>query len=400
MSGVTDVVVVGAGPAGSATAALLAEAGVRVTLLERAAFPRPKPCAEYLSPEAGRILERLGVFDQLARRAARLAGMRIVSPGGRSFVGRFTSALGFVPFRPWGLALPREILDATLAKAAVAHGAVLEERTTVTSFAASRTGVEARLRSGPSTRTVRAALLVGADGLRSHVAAALGVARTGGRRRVALVGHAVGVGGMTDVAEMHVARGAYVGLASVGDGVTNVAAVLDPAALPSGPDAQARLERVLGRFPALTPRFAQARFVAPVLATGPFDRRTTRATADAVALVGDAADFYDPFTGEGIFAALRGAELLVPHLLRALDTGRLERRALAGYDRDRRRAFGGKWLLERAIGAAVATPVLLDHLAARLARRPDLANLLVGATGDFIPARRVFSPRVALGLVA
>ena len=62
-----DVVVVGAGPAGTATAILLAERGWSVTLLDKAGFPRPKICGEYLSPEAARILDRLGVLKATLR---------------------------------------------------------------------------------------------------------------------------------------------------------------------------------------------------------------------------------------------------------------------------------------------------------------------------------------------
>ncbi len=60
-----DILVAGAGPAGSATAALLARAGMHVTLVDRAVFPRDKACSEYMSPEAVRILDRLGVVDPL-----------------------------------------------------------------------------------------------------------------------------------------------------------------------------------------------------------------------------------------------------------------------------------------------------------------------------------------------
>jgi len=400
MTGRWDVVVTGAGPAGSATAAFLAESGLRVLLIERAAFPRPKPCAEYLSPEAGRVLERLGVLDEVARGAARLTGMQVVSPGGTVFVGRFRAVVNAVPFRPWGLALPRERLDAILAAAAAARGATFRERTLLESFSASPSGVEVRVRSGRTRETVRAALLVGADGLHSRVAQALGVARRSGRTRTAFVARAYGVADMGDVGEMHVVAGGYVGLADVGGGLTNIAAVVDRRAMPPGPDVRARLEALLDRVPAVRRRMAGARIVTPVQAVGPFGRHTVRATGDAVALAGDAADFFDPFTGEGIYAALRGAELLAPRVRDAVDRGALRAADLADYDRDRRRVFTPKWWLERAIGAVVTRPALLDHVAARLARRPALADLLVGATGDFVPPRHLLRASVAWRLVA
>src|SRR2546422_10933307 len=77
-----DVVVVGAGPAGAATAILLAGAGHAVTLLDRARFPRDKICGEYLSPEASRILDRLGALKAVEAGAPPLPGMRITPPPG------------------------------------------------------------------------------------------------------------------------------------------------------------------------------------------------------------------------------------------------------------------------------------------------------------------------------
>jgi flavin-dependent dehydrogenase len=104
--------------------------------------------------------------------------------------------------------------------------------------------------------------------------------------------------------------------------------------------------------------------------------------------VGDAADFFDPFTGEGIYAALRGAELAADAIVAsAQDAGALRR-----YEDARRAEFGGKWKVERAIGSAVAWPWAMNRAVGALAARKDLANLIVGVTGDFVPASRVLRP--------
>jgi flavin-dependent dehydrogenase len=168
--------------------------------------------------------------------------------------------------------------------------------------------------------------------------------------------------------------------------------------LPAG-SADERWSAVLRRFPAVRERLRGSERVGPVRAAGPFARSTARATGDGVLLVGDAADFYDPFTGEGIFAALRGAELAAARIESAFAAGRFDGAHLRAYDQDRRRAFGGKWRLERLIGLAVRTPMLLNHVARRLAVRPLLADLLVGATGDFVPPAHVLTPAVAARLL-
>jgi len=106
-------------------------------------------------------------------------------------------------------------------------------------------------------------------------------------------------------------------------------------------------------------------------------------------------DFFDPFTGQGIYSALRGAELAAAAILDTLTTGT----SLREYARARRREFTGKWLLERLIGIAVGWPALIERVVARMIRRPELADLLVRATGNCIPARAVLTPGVLAGLV-
>jgi flavin-dependent dehydrogenase len=115
-------------------------------------------------------------------------------------------------------------------------------------------------------------------------------------------------------------------------------------------------------------------------------------------LTGDAADFFDPFTGEGIYAALRGGELLAPFAAEAVRAGSAtaQQRALAAYERARHDTFGGKWRVERLIGMAVASPLLLNHAARVLSRDRDLADLLIGVTGDFVPPSAVLRPRTLL----
>jgi flavin-dependent dehydrogenase len=129
---------------------------------------------------------------------------------------------------------------------------------------------------------------------------------------------------------------------------------------------------------------------------------TRRAWAPGAALVGDAAEFFDPFTGEGIYTALRGGELLGPYVHAALraPSAREADAALGAYDRCRRHEFAGKWRVERLVALAVAAPPIVNQIARVLARRTDLADLLVGVAGDFVPPREVLRPRFLLQLLA
>jgi flavin-dependent dehydrogenase len=117
------------------------------------------------------------------------------------------------------------------------------------------------------------------------------------------------------------------------------------------------------------------------------------------ALVGDAADFFDPFTGEGIYTALRGGEILAHHVAQALANPRESERALRAYEKARRREFSGKWMVERLVGTAIAFPPVINRAANVLSKRRDMADLLVGVVGDFVPAREVLRPRYLLRLL-
>ena len=130
-----------------------------------------------------------------------------------------------------------------------------------------------------------------------------------------------------------------------------------------------------------------------------FAQWTRRATADRVLLVGDAADFYDPFTGEGIYAALLGAELVAKHASRALEADKLRAADLRGYDVARRRTFGGKWIVERLISTVIAHPALLNRVARRLAVKPAMADVLVGVAGNVVPTSQVLSPSFVWQLI-
>ncbi|HWZ27271.1 MAG TPA: NAD(P)/FAD-dependent oxidoreductase [Gemmatimonadales bacterium] len=402
-----DACVVGAGPAGSVTALLLARQGARVLLLDRARFPRDKPCSEYLTPETTRVLQRLGdgVLEAVEGRShARLTGMKLVTPDGTEAVGRFRAGPGYAPPRPYAFALPRTAFDQILVEAAVRAGAELREETTVDDLvweSGAVGGVKAR-ESGVGSRLLRARLVIGADGLRSVVARRLGYRRSGPPRRIAYSAHAADVSGMTDVGEMHIGTDGYVGMGPIGDGETTVALVVPASHASPALTHPEGFVRALDRFPGIRGRFRAERLTRAILATGPFAQWSRASTADGALLVGDAADFFDPFTGQGIYSALTGAELAAGAIgaaLGAAESGPIPASALEGYRRGRRRAFAGKWVLERLIGVGVGWPMLATRVVRRLARRPDLADLLVGATGNFIPAGRVLNPATLVTLI-
>jgi geranylgeranyl reductase family protein len=399
-----DVIVAGGGPAGSATAFFLARRGLRVAVLDRAVFPRDKPCADYLSPQASRLLNAMGVEDAVQDAgAARLNGMVVRAPNGVELRGDFIASHGYQGFRDCGVAIRRTLLDLILLRAAKDAGASVIEEARVTGLlrnpAGAVEGVRA-VRRGETGFELRAPLVVGADGLNSSVAHLAGLARRPGRpRRVAIVSHYRNVRGVCGHGEMHVGRGGYLGISPVNDGEVNVALVVDKAEAGSiHGDLAGFLDRWITAQPHLAQRFTGATMCGPPLAVGPFARRARQPYAPGVALTGDAAEFLDPFTGEGIYTALRGGEMLADHAA-AYCASEHGDEHLVAYAAARRREFASKFLIERAIAIAVGFPPLMNRAARVLSRRKDMADLLVGVTGDFVPAREVLRPGYLIGLL-
>ena len=384
-----DVLVVGAGPAGSALATGLGRAGRHVLLVEARRHPRTKTCAEYASPRIAEELAALGIpAADWQRSAVPLRGMQVIV-GEDQFGLRYADRGG--RRAAWGL--DRRGFDALLAAGAAEAGADLAERA-----AFQRPIVDAGRVVGATVRTaegihhVRARWVVGADGAHSRVAGSLGVSRpVVAPRRLGLVTRYEGVPGLDGHGEMHVGRGFYIGLAPVPDGQLNVGMALP---LPRNGDArlpaEQRFEAAIAELPAVGARLRGSHRLTAIHGAAPIGHRVTRAAGDGWLLIGDAAGFIDPFTGEGIYRALRSARLAEQALTGPSDSA--EERYLAA----RRAAFASKDALTWVIQGMLASPPLLSYAVRRLAARPGVAEVLGGALGDCRPATDALSPAALL----
>ena len=388
-----DVVVVGAGPAGSAAAILLAERGWSVTLLDKAAFPRPKICGEYLSPEGARVLDRLGALKAVdAAGAQPLHGMRIVAPDGTVLDGTYPTGGRWRGYRDHALAIRREVFDRVLLERARALPVDVRERHRVTGLmreGSAVAGVHAEAPDG-SPVDVRGRLVVGADGRASVVAHALGLIRPHRLKRLALIRHVSGIEDLGGRGEIHVDPPDYCILNPVAPGIVNLGLVVPLAhARPFSGRLEtffaARLKQ-LRRVPA---RIHGMRPEGPLMAMGPLAYRVAEPRVAGVMLAGDAAGFYDPFTGEGLYTALRSAEMLAEVAHAALSAGDLSAAALAPYSRGRREAFRDKARVTRALQVIIARRRPANLAAHVLQRRPALLSMLMGVIGDFVPPREL-----------
>jgi len=386
-----DVVVVGAGPAGSAAAILLAERGWSVTLLDKAAFPRPKICGEYLSPEAARVLDRLGVLKAVdAAGAQPLSGMRITAPDGTVLDGTYPTSGPWRGYRDHALAIRREVFDRILLERARALPVDVRERHRVTGLLVEGglvRGVKAESADGAPVE-VRSRLVVGADGRASVVAHALGLVRPHRLRRLALIQHVSGIEGLGDRSEIYVDPPDYSILNPVAPGIVNLSLVVPLAhAKPFSARLETFMEARLRQLRHLPARLAGMKAEGPVMAMGPLAYRVGEPRAGGVLLAGDAAGFYDPFTGEGLYTALRSAELLAEVAHPALSTGDVSAGALAPYARAKRAAFADKARVTRALQFIIAHRRVANGAARFLQRRPALLSALMGVIGDFVPPR-------------
>jgi flavin-dependent dehydrogenase len=143
----------------------------------------------------------------------------------------------------------------------------------------------------------------------------------------------------------------------------------------------------------LARRVADAEPSLPVQAMGPLAYTVSPPRQGGVLLVGDAAGFYDPLTGEGVFSALRAAELAAETATDAFRAGDWSWTALAGYERARRAAFAAKERFTRALQLVVRRRRLADLTAHLLARHPTWVNLLLGVAGDYVPPRALLGWR-------
>jgi flavin-dependent dehydrogenase len=365
-----DVAIVGAGPAGCASAITLAQLGYEVVLIDRAIFPRDKLCGDFVNPINWPVLQQLHVSeDVLGRRHAKITRFRITSADG----AQATSPLPADGGRQFGLGLRRCDLDHALLERAKSSAVTVNEGSQVKKIARHSGGWTVEIERCGERASLRAKILVGADGRYSQLAQRLGL-RPG--RQPGFVGFQIQltqVPSVRDSVEIHQFAGGYAGLVRIDEDTVNLCFTVNQALLGKPVSYPSLRQNFFWRNPFLRELLASGEPASELRSVWPVYFKARQCFGEGFILVGDAARVTEPVTGQGIFLALRSGQLGARTIEEALRQGI----SLSQYDRACRAEFGARLRLNHLIGALAHSSRLLAPLIRFLGRRSEILQMLV-----------------------
>src|SRR5437899_7331126 len=351
---VFDVAIVGAGPAGSACAGFCALAGLRPLVLEREKFPREKVCGDCLNPSVWPVVERLGLAERVRQLAhAILSTVEFIAIGGRKVAVDLPSG------EEGEISIKRSLFDALLLSRARKFGAQIYEETAVTALTGGTNGSDWKIETdrGPvfAVRT-----LVGADGRNSTIARLCNLLPRPARERVALQAHIPLPPGFGDRIVLQFLSEGYSGQAPVNHDELNLCLVSHPSKLPA---LRHWAEKQFG-----LQQDHQWHTITPLT------RAALAPARDKLFLVGDAARVVEPFTGEGIYYALRSAELAAQAIVKVI-RGNHDVDPASEYAEAHAAIYRGRLWINRLARAAVLSPRITSFLIHVARTQPILRSL-------------------------
>jgi geranylgeranyl reductase family protein len=376
MNQAVDILIVGGGPAGAFLAYKLAKLGMKTVVLEKSPQIKRKVCGEYLCPLGVELLEQEGIALQTINDFLPLKGMLIVTPSGTEVRTEFP-----YPQQFHGVSVNRELFDNNLLQIAMQAGADIKLEREVKKI--QRRGEHWVIDTNKEQFVSR--ILIGADGRRSIVSKLLENDAPNSKKRVAL--HAFTNTAKENIrqGEMHIFKnGAYVGLNPTGTNEVNFSLVLDSHELQNFGGPLQALNHYILESANLKSRFQLFTKEMHISATYPIQHSTKSITPqNGVALVGDAAGFVDPLTGEGMYNALLSAKLLAEEISidRTLSLF-VTKKAFSRYRTKYAKVLKNKTHLNKAFQRLIRHPLLVELIAKFLLTRQARANAFIGIIGN------------------
>lgn len=378
-----DIIIVGAGIAGTSSAIALAPEGYRILLLDRAVFPRHKPCGEGIMPQGVAVLESLDLLPEiLAQGGVQVQGVRF-----RSLEGVWAGA----EFPPgddgvsYGVVMRRYPLDhLLLQRAQTFPNVTVQEGFRVVEALQDGSAIQG-VAGHPVDRSdqlevFHAPLTIGADGMRSVFHNRYGIEKTYlPRRRFGVTGHLKGVEGAGSYIEVMHQRDSEIYVAPCEGDITLVALLLEEKAMKffRGNLAQGYVD-FLRAAEGFEERIGEGELVPPVQAVGPLGFKVEPIYRPGLLLIGDSAGFLDPITGEGMTLALKSVQAALPVIKEAFITGGFEEDILARYARERSRIIEDVFKLTQFMLDASRFKWLANRAIRRLGRDEPLFQKLLG----------------------
>jgi geranylgeranyl reductase family protein len=346
-----DAVIVGAGPAGSSCAAFCALAGLQTLVLEREKFPREKVCGDCLNPSCWPVLERLGVAERVRHLPhSRLDRVEFVAIGGR----KINIAL---PADDGEIAVKRSVFDDLLLQRSRECGANVHEETIVTALHHNGNW-QIKTAAGEN---YSARVLVGADGRNSTVARLRNLLPRPQRERVALQANIPLPTNFGRCIVLQFLPEGYSGQAPVNDTELNLCLVGTP------PTISKLRKWAEGQFGLTADQSWRS--------ITPLTRASVPCAHKNLLFIGDAARVVEPFTGEGIYYALRSGELAA-NAVTKIGRGEKAESALREFSRAHAEMYRGRLWINRLARVAVLRPQLGSLFVHAVRIRPEIIKFL------------------------